>query len=149
MTRKEQIEQAAEEYVADYHDGVQAFIAEVAFHLGAEWADAHPNWISVEEELPPIREIGRSDIVLVCTAEEKIGIAYYNHVNKVWVSSATRNVTHWMPVPRPPVVSKTENTGCPDCVMVAWPPCDKGIPCCKCEDECNSRQPCRQRGGEK
>lgn len=63
---------------------------------------AQSRWISVEEELPPIREIGRSDIVLVCTVEEKIGIAYYNHVNKAWVSSATRNITHWMPIPPAP-----------------------------------------------
>ena len=72
---------------------------------------AQSRWISVEEELPPIRETGRSDIVLVCTVEEKIGIAYYNHVNKAWVSLATRNVTHWMPLPPPPSVSSDDKEG--------------------------------------
>ena len=32
---------------------------------------------------------------------------------------------------------------CPDCTMVNYPCCSKGIPCCKCDEEsCNSRQSC-------
>ena len=38
---------------------------------------------------------------------------------------------------------------CADCVLAEYPPCNKGIPCCKCGDECNSRQPCQKKGGEK
>lgn len=37
---------------------------------------------------------------------------------------------------------------CADCVLAEYPPCNKGIPCCKCGDECNSRQPCPKKGGE-
>ena len=29
-----------------------------------------------------------------------------------------------------------------ECGMKTHPPCDKGIPCCRCKDECNSRQYC-------
>lgn len=29
------------------------------------------------------------------------------------------------------------------CEMKKCPPCDKGIPCCKCKEECNSRQKCQ------
>lgn len=31
---------------------------------------------------------------------------------------------------------------CAECTMREYPPCDKGIPCCRCKDECNSRQLC-------
>lgn len=31
------------------------------------------------------------------------------------------------------------------CTLKAYPPCDKGIPCCRCKDECNSRQQCPMR----
>lgn len=34
------------------------------FHVGAMWADAHPHWISVEDELPPmhchLQDLGES-----------------------------------------------------------------------------------------
>ena len=35
---------------------------------------------------------------------------------------------------------------CPGCDLLKWPPCDKGIPCCKCDEGCSSRQPCQKKG---
>lgn len=33
---------------------------------------------------------------------------------------------------------------CADCILKQFPPCDKGVPCCKCDElQCNSRQPCQ------
>ena len=38
---------------------------------------------------------------------------------------------------------------CPDCLQLQYPPCDKNMPCCKCETlNCNSRQPCSKKGGK-
>ena len=33
---------------------------------------------------------------------------------------------------------------CPDCILREYPPCDKKIPCCKCDEGCSSRQPCQK-----
>lgn len=39
---------------------------------------------------------------------------------------------------------------CQDCLQLQYPPCDKNMPCCKCETlDCNSRQPCSKEGGER
>lgn len=40
--RKQEIEEAANEYVEDEPDGAQKVISKVGFILGAEWADEHP-----------------------------------------------------------------------------------------------------------
>jgi len=60
-------------------------------------------------------------------------------------------VTHWMALPQPPehIAGISNKTACPDCFVAQYPPCGKGIPCCKCHEEgCNSRQPCPKKGGE-
>lgn len=31
---------------------------------------------------------------------------------------------------------------CPDCPIRQNPPCESSVPCCRCNEECNSRQPC-------
>lgn len=31
---------------------------------------------------------------------------------------------------------------CRDCTLVKFPPCESSVPCCRCNEECNSRQPC-------
>lgn len=42
-----------------------------------------------------------------------------------------------------PKEQREEKTFCPDCTLVNYPNCSKGIPCCKCDEEnCNSRQSC-------
>lgn len=38
---------------------------------------------------------------------------------------------------------------CKDCPVRLFPTCDKGIPCCKCQDLCNSRQPCPKKEEKK
>lgn len=81
----------------------------IGFINGAEWADRHPHWISIKEELP--KENGW---YLVCNNIHDYGhclyeIAEYNARFRSWIWAHT--VTHWMPLPQPPVVSKTENTG--------------------------------------
>ena len=42
-----------------------------------------------------------------------------------------------------PKEQREEKAFCPDCTLVNYPNCSKGIPCCKCDEEsCNSRQSC-------
>lgn len=83
------------------------------FDAGAEQADTHQNWISVEEELP--KETNMYIVVhcgVVCTMwwydniEEWAEI--YVDENEFLQSRRMDGVTHWMPLP-PPVVSKTGN----------------------------------------
>lgn len=39
-----------------------------------------------------------------------------------------------------------KGVSCADCMLRKFPPCDMGIPCCRCDvEECNSRQPCPQK----
>ena len=70
-------------------------IQALAFAL--RWADAHPNWISVEDELPEER-----GWYLVYDAN-------MSHDVCMWYGGCwgdCYNVTHWMPLPDEPVVSK-------------------------------------------
>ena len=62
MTRSEEIDKAGMEWFAK----VKEYEADVAtaFLAGAQWADQHPHWISVEDELPPmhchLQDLGES-----------------------------------------------------------------------------------------
>ena len=113
MNREEQIKQAArskhnaicQEYeIPGVQDMFNDYFA-MCFGLGAKWADAHPldnnqhhpQWISVEDELPP---------------KNKAYIAYWEHLGHGRYRFIKRNekvsrifeehVTHWMPLPPPP-----------------------------------------------
>ena len=103
-------------------------VAGDAFEAGVEWADGHPRWISVEDELPE-----KGDIVIVMqdaygnihfTACEFISAmqlcdvtdfhvrsdAYLGITKKAEITLGA--VTHWMPMPQPPaVISSLERTG--------------------------------------
>lgn len=63
------------------------------------YADSHPHWISVEDELPPILEN-----VLVCRKGNEVRVAWLSNTN--WHSidgyPLNNNITHWMPIPQPP-----------------------------------------------
>ena len=67
------------------------------FHVGAMWADQHPHWISVNDELPPI-----GAILLVA-------IPFGGELNVLALSikdesdfECLSGMTHWMPLPQPP-----------------------------------------------
>lgn len=78
-----------------------------------------PRWISVEDELPPLEIASESwetsDDVLVYTLSCSILVSRYEFdkltQEHYWVfSDHDYIVTHWMPMPQPPIVSKMENT---------------------------------------
>lgn len=52
MTREEQIKKAAHDFSWGWCDD-KAHPLNDGFIEGAKWADSHPQWIPVEEELPP------------------------------------------------------------------------------------------------
>ena len=83
---------------------------------GAKWADAHPHWISVEDELPPLEQE-----VLICEKDEILGYNiiwvdkrqkdYYNNsnTNNGWEWRSELDPTHWMPLPALPSSSEIPN----------------------------------------
>lgn len=144
-----------------------------AFHTNEHWEQflecvgelylqATPHWISVEDELPRINpndsEWEYSDDVIVALKDGSIAVGRYERDNSIgehyWVLYGVDKdliVTHWMALPQPPehIAGISNKTACPDCFVAQYPPCGKGIPCCKCHEEgCNSRQPCPKKGGE-
>lgn len=95
MTRKEQIKEASQNEMMKYPNFC---ITAPAFSMGAEWADAHPGWISVEVEIPK-----DGALVIAITPDSKVAIAQYE--NDEWNISdlyCLKKVTHWMPLPAPP-----------------------------------------------
>lgn len=105
MKRQEQITKAA---TAKSRGETPYFFD--AFVAGAEWADEHPHWISVEDELPE-----KNENVLVCGD----GRVFYGCWlgGELWAIARQPleerldfEVTHWTALPAPPIVSKMENT---------------------------------------
>lgn len=75
-----------------------------AWYAAVKWADQHPHWIPVEEELPKIpKNDWKSDNVLFVVNGE---IFYGYHGKYTWhtpfLSFNNHDVTHWMPLPAPP-----------------------------------------------
>ena len=103
MTREEQYIEAANPYIDDP-------LRYLGFMDGAEWADSHPRWISVEDELPKINpndsEWEYSDDVIVALKDGSIAVGRYERDNSIgehyWVLYGVDKdliVTHWMPLP--------------------------------------------------
>ena len=101
MTREEEIDKAG----LEWYSKVQKYDADVAtaFLAGAQWADAHPHWISVEDEMPPMSdEDGMSDKVLTHSKGGGIYFNRYDYGHNTWGNPFAFNVTHWMPLPQAP-----------------------------------------------
>ena len=136
MTREEEIKKQAEKKALEpsrlmhpYAKQYKVMSAyEIGFIEGAVWADAHPHWISVEEELPKDFKIvedsfyagkfEETDIVMVAFDDGDFGFARYVHdfpnaeEGEAWYWFAEGNlsgvnlddgeITHWMPLPQAP-----------------------------------------------
>lgn len=121
MTREEEINNASYAYWVNNYANIE-FIDEEekelhtqdiqeSFINGAEWADQHPHWISVKEELP---KIGKDVLVLREDGEMQVAHQYNEAIARWWSVDGfplKNNVTHWMPLPKMPVLSNLENTG--------------------------------------
>lgn len=92
-TRQEELVQVARKEYPEWEE------AQCHFIDGAHHADSHPNWISVEDELPPCNVF-----VLTCDEQENENLLMLGG-NGRWYDKAVgfhRNITHWMPLPPPP-----------------------------------------------
>lgn len=76
-----------------------------ALTFALEWADTHPHWISVEDELPPKEsEYDDNSIVVLATDGNDVYKALYrsNEYLSGWFTHdmwELDNITHWMPLP--------------------------------------------------
>jgi hypothetical protein len=98
MTREQQIMDIAAQYAINETDGQNGGKAASkrglllsAFRNGAQWADSHPHWIPVEEELP--KEKGMYMFRL--SNGDMCYETYYPKLKLV------ANVTHWMEIVPP------------------------------------------------
>lgn len=79
----------AQDELKDNHSTVEDVVA-AAFLNGIDYAEHHPHWISVEDELP-------SNIVLYCDEDGN----YYTEIDNI---GQDVKITHWMRIPdRPPL----------------------------------------------
>ena len=95
MSRQEDFKKAADDYVEGEPDGAQKIVGQVGFEFGAEYgyqyAQTHPNWFPVEEELP--KEQGKYMFRL-----SNGDMCYETYYPKLKLLG---NVTHWMPIVPP------------------------------------------------
>lgn len=103
MTRQEELVQAARKEYPEWEE------AQCHFIDGAHYADSHPHWISVEDELPPIFPLNPNESMNVITYGLHTMVNWYDYERGKWVRDS--EITHWMPLPQPPVLSNSENTG--------------------------------------
>lgn len=79
---------------------------EIDFIAGAMWRQAHPYWISVEDELPPKKnEYDDLSINVLATDGKEIYESVYYHESKDWFTHdmwGLDNITHWMHKPQAP-----------------------------------------------
>ena len=40
------------------------------------------------------------------------------------------------------ITNLSQKQHCTDCPLISNPPCESSVPCCRCNEDCNSRQPC-------
>lgn len=111
MTREELYKIAkhyAQDELKDSHSAVEDVVA-AAFIDGVNYADAHPHWISVGDELPPMKgKSGQSDDVLVRLYNGRMDIDSYNFGYEEWEVD-DKYITHWMPLPQAPSCSEFPN----------------------------------------
>lgn len=98
MTRKEQINNAAQDNAFDYFGPGGSYYD--GFNDGAEWADAN-RWISVEDELP-----NSGQYVFIWDKYEGRDIGFYD--GSIWIDKECgrmrEHVTHFCAFPEPPKI---------------------------------------------
>lgn len=80
---------------------------EIGFIEGAEWADSHPAWVSVEDELPPHRNQTNhkfeNDFSVNCFVSDgkDVDTGYYDYRLRKWNCEFLTDVVYWY-CPQPP-----------------------------------------------
>lgn len=83
-----------------------------ALRRGAEWADAHPHWISVKDRKPKLKHLSDnlkySDSVIVTNGEYRTAACWVYNTWGGWYGwydagdEELKGITHWMPLPQAP-----------------------------------------------
>lgn len=113
MIREEKIKEVAGAYAIDEDKDTcnptsNEWMLWAGFIDGALWADSHPHWISVEDELPP-----RNVFVLTCDGQGNENLLMLGG-NGRWYDKAVglhRNITHWMHLSPPPIITSSKKGG--------------------------------------
>ena len=99
MSRKEDFEKAAEDYCEDHS---HCIYFEFGAEYGYQYAQTHPNWISVEDELPKVQDwyLCYNDV------EDGSEVLHWEGDGNVWMDNdwhyKSKEITHWMTLPQPP-----------------------------------------------
>lgn len=110
MTREELREIArcyAHDELKDNHSVVEDVVV-ASFIDGVNYADSHPRWISVEDELP-------NNYEPVIAAFDRHFARVCFHCGDTWyldnppVAEPMSGITHWMPLPQAPSSSEFPN----------------------------------------
>ena len=82
-----------------------------ALAFALRWCDAHPAWISVEDELPPNKGGFSDEVLTYAYASKRYVVAMFCYISNCWFG-CDDSVTHWMPLPKPPTkLSSLERIG--------------------------------------
>lgn len=108
MTREEEIKMQAEKKALEpsrlmhpYAKQYKVMSAyEIGYIEGAVWADSHPHWISVDDELPPRFPLDPNESMNVITYGLHTMVNWYDYERGEWVRDS--EITHWMPLPQAP-----------------------------------------------
>ena len=101
MSRKEDFDKAAMDYCEDHS---HCIYFEFGAEYGYQYAQTHPNWISVEDELPPENGKTQQSINVWATDGLTSGEFRYNFETQTWTDmwGDPFDITHWIPCPQPP-----------------------------------------------
>lgn len=95
MTRQEELNEAWCKYMGKCSTEI---LHALAFAL--RWCDEHPNWISVEDELPPNNGGFSDEVWTYNLATNQRVVAQFNYISNCWFG-CDDTVTHWMRIEPP------------------------------------------------
>lgn len=102
MTRQDELNEAWCNYRGKCSTEIMQALA-----FALRWCDQHPNWISVEDELPKKDDtLPDFSIDVLATDGNEIYKSFYDSSIKDWFDCDIwhlDNITHWMPLPAPPM----------------------------------------------
>lgn len=99
MKRQEELNEAWCKYAGKCSTEIMQALA-----FALRWCDEHPNWISVEVELPMHKDVeSENSEIVVVTDGYKRDIGFYNYLMQRWYTVYEDiKITHWTPMPELP-----------------------------------------------
>lgn len=105
MTKEDERDMACTNWICSQNNGTVIKAREV-WKAAVKWADQHPtpNWISVEDELPPENDKTQQSINVWATDGLTSGEFRYNFDTKTWTDTFGDpfDITYWMSLPQLP-----------------------------------------------